>query len=194
MELPDTFEQVEARIAAMLAQGAEDRSSAAHTPVVSSADGDVRVMVLRAFDQAGWSLRFHTDARAPKCAAVAAEPAIRLLIYDRDAKTQLRLLGAGEILNDGAEVDDAWASSTRFARRCYMGAAPGDVADAPTSGLPEDVEGAEPTEEQLAQARRNFAVLRVRLARADWFTLDHRGHRRAILDLANPTQHHWVAP
>ena len=194
MELPGTFEEVEACVAAMLAEGAENRTCAGHTPVVATADGDVRVMVLRAFDRDTWTMRFHTDLRAPKCAVVADDPALHVLIYDRDAKTQLRIAGTGEIVSNGKAVDDAWNASTRFARRCYMGDAPGDISDEPTTGLPAKVEGVQPSERELAAARANFALLRVRLHQADWFTLDHHGHRRAIIDLTRPDNSRWVAP
>lgn len=194
MDLAGTFEDVETRVAAMLVRGTEDRDSAAHTPVVATGDGDVRVMVLRGFDPGRWSLRFHTDLRAPKCAVVQRDPTVHLLIYDREGKTQLRLAGTGEILSQGELVDEAWAASTRFARRCYMGAAPGAPSDTPTTGLPQDVEGVQPSESQLADARAHFALLRVVLRQVDWFALDHHGHRRAILDLADPAGHRWVAP
>lgn len=194
MELPATFDEVETRVAAMLAEGAENRGCAAHTPVVATADGDVRVMVLRAFDPETWTLRFHTDLRAPKCAIVQGDPALHLLVYDRDAKTQLRLAGTAEIVSEGEIVDEAWNASTRFARRCYMGDAPGEISDEPTTGLPPDVEGVQPTERQLADARANFALLLVRLHKADWFTLDHHGHRRAIIDLTDRGNDRWVAP
>ena len=57
---------LKADIIRLLEKAASDRSSPMHTPVVTTADADARIMVLRAFDEENWILRFNTDARAPK--------------------------------------------------------------------------------------------------------------------------------
>ncbi|MBW0145132.1 pyridoxamine 5'-phosphate oxidase family protein [Sphingomicrobium sp. B8] len=178
----------------MLANGVVDRSRAAHTPVVGTADGDQRIMVLRAFDSDAMTLRFHTDSRAPKCAVIEQDPAVHVLIYDRDRKVQLRLAGVGSIETEGQQVDDAWSEATNFARRCYLGSAPGAPSDIPTSGLPDHLEGVAPTDEQLVEARENFALLLVEIETIDWFFLDHHGHRRARIDLRDRGQETWLAP
>lgn len=178
----------------MLSEGAANRSVAAHTPIVGTDDGDLRVMVLRAFDREAMTLRFHTDLRSPKCAIIADRPATHLLVYDRDRKVQLRLAGQGRIVAEGRAVDEAWAASSPFARRCYLGEAPGTPSPTPTSGLPAEVEGIAPTEDQLEAARANFALLVVSLDTIDWFFLDHHGHKRALLDLRDRTADRWLAP
>jgi 3-hydroxyisobutyrate dehydrogenase len=136
-------------------------------------------MVLRGFDAQAWTLRLHTDARAPKAQAVTADPRVAVLLYDKGAKIQIRARGIGAILTDGPAVDSAWATSTNFARRCYLGEGPGAVADAPTSGLPEEFEGVEPDDAQLIPARPNFALLMITLTAVDWLYLAHTGHVRA---------------
>ena len=163
------------------------------TPVVAIADADARVMVLRGFDRVGWRLRFHTDARSPKCKVIGEGAPVGVLFYDRDAKLQVRCRGRGRIGTDTSLVEEAWASSTNFARRCYLGEGPGAVSDTPTSGLPEWAEGVEPDADQLVSARENFAVLLVELQEADWFSLAHTGHRRAIIQLASG-EGRWVSP
>lgn len=162
-----------------LIRAPRDRKSPLHTPVIVTADVDARVMVLRAFDSAAWTLRLHTDTRAPKAAAIAADPRTAVLFYDKGAKIQIRARGSGAILREGAEVDAAWAASTRFARRCYLGEGPGAASDTPTSGLPSEFEGTEPDEAQLIPARENFALLKITLTALDWFYLAHTGHVRA---------------
>lgn len=162
-----------------LIRAPRDRKSPLHTPVIVTADVDARVMVLRAFDAAAWRLRLHTDTRAPKAAAIATDPRIAVLFYDKGAKIQIRARGLGEILQDGAEVDAAWQASTNFARRCYLGEGPGAGSDVPTSGLPPEFEGVEPDETQLVPARENFALLRITLTSLDWLYLAHTGHVRA---------------
>lgn len=148
-------------------------------------------MVLRNFDPVEWTLRFHTDVRAPKVPVIESDPRLTILAYDREAKLQLRLSGLGSIVREGPIADEAWAGSTNFARRCYLGAGPGEPATIATSGLPPEFEGVEPDVEELAPARANFAVLLVKVLEADWFCLAHSGHRRAIV---GPDEARWVTP
>lgn len=180
-----------------LIRAPRDRRSPMHTPVVVTGDVDARVMVLRAFDSDSWRLRFHTDARAPKAQVIAADPRAALLFYDKGAKVQIRVRGTAEIVGQGAEVDAAWAASTNFARRCYLGEGPGAASDAPTSGLPPEFEGAEPDDAQLVPARENFALLRITLTSLDWLYLAHTGHVRAQFvrdDDAAAWEGRWVSP
>ena len=187
----DTLIAVREDIIRRLSEGASDRRSAMHAPVVATADADARVMVLRAFEEESWTLRFHTDARAPKIAVIADDPRIGVLAYDREAKLQLRLRGTARIETRGPQVDAAWEESTNFARRCYLGAAPGDPSRQPTSGLPPAFEGVEPDEAELLPARANFALLLVQIEEADWFSLAHTGHRRALF---RGNEGRWISP
>lgn len=179
-----------------LIRAPRDRKSPMHTPVIVTGDVDARVMVLRAFDSQAWTLRFHTDARAPKAQVVAADPRMAVLFYDKGAKVQIRVRGTGQILREGAEVDAAWAASTNFARRCYLGDGPGGTSDMPTSGLPPEFEGVEPDDAQLVPARANFALLRISLTAFDWLYLAHTGHVRAQFAQApdGGWSGNWIAP
>ena len=187
----DTIEGVRADIDRRLTEGCSDRKSAMHTPVVTTADADARIMVLRDYQPTGSVLRFHTDARAPKVSAIGEGAPVGVLFYDREAKIQIRCHGMGRIESVGASADAAWQESTNFARRCYLGEAPGAVSDHPTSGLPEWAEGVEPDESQLVQARKNFAVLLVEVTSFDWFYLAQTGHVRARLEQG---EGRWIAP
>jgi 3-hydroxyisobutyrate dehydrogenase len=180
-----------------LIRAPRDRKAPMHTPVIVTADVDARVMVLRAFDSTAWTLRFHTDARAPKAQVIAADPRVAVLFYDKGAKIQIRARGTGEILREGAEVDAAWAASTNFARRCYLGDGPGAASDVPTSGLPPEFEGVEPDDVQIIPARENFALLRITLTALDWLYLAHTGHVRAQFVRKEPASvwdGRWVSP
>lgn len=183
-----------------LEEGARNRRSPAHTPVVATVDEggapDQRVMVLRAVDRVAATLRFHTDARSPKTAQLATSGTAHVLIYLPDEKLQLRLSGTARVVREGLEVDAVWAASTRFARRCYLaGAAPGTALAAPGSGLPLSVEGREPDDGELIPARANFAVVMVDVARIDWLRLANSGHRRAVFERnGDAWVGHWVVP
>ena len=136
-------------------------------------------------------MRFHTDARAPKAQLIGAGAPVGVLFYDREARLQIRCHGEGRIEREGAAVDAAWSASSAFARRCYLGDAPGELSDEATSGLPAEVEGRVPEEGLLAPARANFALLLVRVDRFDWLHLAHDGHRRARFDGEGAR---WLAP
>jgi pyridoxamine 5'-phosphate oxidase len=172
-----------------LIRAPRDRKSPMHTPVIVTGDVDARVMVLRAFDSEHWTLRLHTDARAPKAQVVAADPRIAVLFYDKGAKIQIRARGT-------AAIDAAWGASTNFARRCYLGDGPGSGSDVPTSGLPAEFEGVEPDDAQLVPARENFALLRITLTAFDWLYLAHTGHVRAQFARAanGEWEGRWVSP
>lgn len=189
----ESFDEIARDIASRLQEGASDRRSAMHTPVVVTADADARVMVLRSFDQSTRTMRFHTDIRSPKCELIGSGAPVGVLGYDREARIQLRCRGVGRIEGDTAVADAAWAESTEFARRCYLGDGPGTRVSGPSSGLPDWIEGKKPTEEEVAPAREHFAVLLVELSEVDWFFLSHDGHRRAVIDMASG-EWRWITP
>lgn len=194
----ETLEAVLADAAHHLTHAAADRKSAMHVPVVGTADGDLRMMVLRACDPGIGLLRFHTDARSPKAQAIGAGGKASVLAFDPAAKIQLRLRGNARIEVAGPVADGAWAEASEYARRCYLAqGAPGSPAGQPTSGLPAAVEGIRPDAEQLLPARENFAVLLIEPISLDWLYLAHDGHRRAQFARTGPGQDWqgtWVIP
>ncbi len=191
----EQLDEIRADCATRLIRAARERKSPMHTPVIVTADVDARVMVLRAFDAEAWRLRLHTDLRAPKAQALAADPRVAAVFYDKGAKIQLRLRGTGRIESCGPVADAAWAASTNFARRCYLGDGPGAVSPVATSGLPREFEGVEPDDAQLVPARENFAVLLIDIAEVDWLYLAHTGHIRAqFVRDGEGWSARWVAP
>lgn len=188
-----TIDAVLTDIDMQLARAANDRKAPMHTPVVVTSDADARVMVLREWDGANRTLRFHTDVRSPKVGLIGDGAAVGVLFYDSEAKLQLRCRGIARIETDTPAADAAWSGSDTYARRCYLGDPPGEPSEAPTSGLPDWVEGERPTEEQLEPVRSNFAILLVTLDEVDWYHLSHDGHRRALIDLAGG-EGQWLAP
>ena len=190
----DSLDAVITDAVRLLCQGASDRKHGMHLPVVATSDGALRIMVLRAVDPEGPCIRFHTDRRAPKVARIGADPSVSVLAYDKDAGVQLRMRGRGRIETDSAEAKAAWEASTNFARRCYLAPYPPSTAiDGPSPNLPDDVREEEPDEERLeAEARENFAILKVELDEIDWFSLAHDGHRRALWRRGGGST--WLAP
>ncbi|QUL39396.1 pyridoxamine 5'-phosphate oxidase family protein [Erythrobacter sp. JK5] len=192
----DHLDDVQRDLTNRLIRAARDRRSPMHTPGVVTSDIDARTMVLREFDSAAWTLRFHTDSRAPKVGPIEADPRMAVLFYDKGAKVQIRARGTGAILRDADVTRQAWADGSNFARRCYLGDGPGTLAEAPTSGLPAELEGIEPSDAQLEPAWDNFAVLLVELSEIDWLYLAHTGHVRAQFARGDggTWQGRWVTP
>ncbi len=178
-----------------LIRAGNDRKVPMHAPTVVTADVDARVMVLREFDTSAFTLRFHTDTRAPKVAVIDADPRMAVLFYDKAAKVQIRARGQGKVLRDAPVTQAAWDASNNFARRCYLGDGPGTASDTPTSGLPPQFEGVEPTDEEVIAGRPNFSVLLITLEELDWFYLAHTGHIRAQFTReGDDWSGRWVSP
>lgn len=180
-----------------LEAGASSRKSAMHTPVVGTADGDMRVMVLREFDPGTHTLRFHTDVRSPKVGAIESKPDMHVLAYDPEAKIQIRMRGRGRVERDTPAADAAWDASTNFAKRCYLAeSGPSSDSAEPTSGLPQWVEGKNPDDSQVAPARENFAIVLVKVTEFDWLYLANSGHRRAKVTVSDDGQPSasWLVP
>ncbi len=196
MTLADSLDDITADLWARLADAAASGRSAWHTPAVGTADGDVRVMVLRHTDPAAASLRFHTDARSPKAVLIGGGAPVSVLFYDAAAKLQLRCAGIGKAVSTGAPADAAWAASAASSRRCYLAElAPGTISETPTSGLPAAAEGRVPTLAESEAGRANFAVITVALTRIDWLHLAHNGHRRALFERSGDGwAGRWVVP
>lgn len=182
----------------LLVRGGADRKSPLHTPVIASVDEhglpQARVMVLRKADQTAGTLRLHTDARSPKVAQLDGKP-VAVLAYHPAEQVQLRIAGTARIRTEDDVVDGLWNQSTLFARRCYLAEhPPGTPLPGPSSGLPEWIEGQQPTAEQIAPARANFATLWVAVTAIEWLHLANTGHRRAVFSSANGWAGEWLAP
>ena len=182
----------------LLVRGGADRKSPVHTPVIASVDEHglphARVMVLRKADQAAATLRLHTDARSPKVTQLSGKP-VAVLAYHPVEQVQLRIAGTARISTDDDVVDGFWDQSTPFARRCYLAEhPPGTPLPGPSSGLPAWIEGQQPTLEQIAPARANFATLWIEVTAIDWLHLANSGHRRAVFRSTNDWAGEWVAP
>lgn len=192
--LADALEDAWTRLAA----AAGNRHNPMHVPVVASVGVDglpsARVMVLRAVDREAATLRFHTDARSPKCAELDGR-AVAVLAYEDAAAVQLRVSGVARVLREGAEVDAIWAAATPFARRIYLvEATPGSPLPGPGSGLPAAVAGRKPDEAELVPARANFAIVTVAVRGIDWLHLAQGGHRRAVFGASDGWAGQWVVP
>lgn len=184
--LPESLDAVLDDIWTRWVRGSVDRRSAFHTPSVASVslDGkpDQRVMVLRKVHRPTGLLRFHTDVRSSKVAALAKNAEVSVIGYDAGAKIQVRAGGTVQVIQSGAEANTAWAATSPSGRRSYMTLLPpGSRSDHPTSGLGDGPQEA-PSLEASEAARANFSIVQVTLTRLEWLYLASSGHRRAAFD------------
>lgn len=181
---------------ARLDHAVRDRNAVMHAPVVVTADGDARIMVLRAADADLAALRFHTDGRSPKVATIAADARLTVLAYDPAARVQLRIAGTARVEGAGPVADAAWAAASPLSRRCYLAeAGPGAVLDTAGSALPPDVRNHRPTLAQSEAGRGHFAVIMLRAERIDWLQLGRDGGTRAqFVRATDGWQGAWIAP
>lgn len=177
-------------------RGKADRKSPFHTPIVGTNDGNMRIMVLRQVDVMASRLRFHTDVRSSKTAAIGGGAPVSLLGYDPGAKIQIRGWGTGRIEAETPEADAAWAVSSPASRRCYLApTAPGSGSETPTSGLPAHVENRVPDISETEAGRANFSILFTEIHTLEWLYLAHDGHRRAqFTRKGTDWQGRWLIP
>lgn len=175
----------------LLAQGAADRRSAFHTPVIATLGPDgrarLRTVVLRAVDRATGTLRFHTDRRSEKVAEIDRDNRIALHGYDPGSKIQIRIDGRAAVHMDDDIAKAAWTSSQRMSRVCYGTApAPGtSIASGGDFTLPQN-------DAEIAAGEDHFAVVVLTLSSLEWLFLDHAGHRRARFMADGSGQ--WLSP
>lgn len=191
---PPDLAQVREEIFARLGRAVKDRRSAMHTPVIATRgiDGQIkaRVVVLRAFDPAAATLRFHTDVRGKKAAELAADPHLSFAFYDPQDRVQIRVEGTARLHADDALADEAWASSQRMSRVCY------GVMPAPGAAIPGADDFALPeTDDAIAAGRAHFSAVLCRIEHLEYLFLRHAGHRRARFSrTAEGWSGQWLAP
>lgn len=182
-----------------LSEGCTNSRDPFHTPTVATTrqGGPVlRTVVLRTVDKEGSVLGFNTDRRSPKCADLKAEPRLAWHFYDRDRKTQIRIVGIATLHTDDEVATVAWNEVTALGRRCYgQPLGPGvasEDADIPLPDLPA-LEAEDPT--VVAACRANFCTVRCTVTDIDWLHLRFEGHRRARFTRDDDGwTGQWIAP
>jgi len=116
-----------------LSRSASTPQDAMRRMALATADAggaDVRMVVLRDASAERRTLAFHTDARSPKIAAMAADPRVGLLFWDPCEQLQLRCRARAQVVADGDAADAAWAGLSADQRTLYDATrAPGDDAE-----------------------------------------------------------------
>lgn len=178
---------------ALISRGVSDRRSGFHTLQVGTLGLDgapkIRTVVLRAYDEATRTLRFHTDRRSPKVAEIARDPRVALHLYDPPSALQLRIDAVASVEADTPAASEAWDKTRSFSRICYrIERAPGDPIEAPVLGFP-------PRDGEEQDGRDAFSIVQCRMNRLEWLHLSHEGHRRATFQfLPTGIVSQWLVP
>jgi hypothetical protein len=115
-----------------LEAGTRDRAAPARHIVLATTGPhgpEARLLVLRAIDRAAGTLTLWTDTATAKAAQLAEDPRAALLVWDPDARVQVRLR-AGIALRPGTPAE--WSALPESARTLYGGVpAPGAPIQSP---------------------------------------------------------------
>lgn len=172
-----------------LSRGVADRRSAFRSPALATVGPDglpqVRTVVLRAFDPSRRVVTVHSDCRAGKIMALAAQPAVALHVWDAGAQIQLRLNGMAAVFT-GPAARGAWDRLHAGSRAAYT------VAGQPGTRVA-DPDGLERVSEVEGFAR--FAVIEITLSAVEWLHLAKDGHKRARFAWCEAEQTaEWLVP
>ena len=181
---PASHGEILKRIWKHLDLGVIDREHPFHTPVFATISNDApapRIVVLRRF----WRknprrLAFHTHSGSTKVSEIEANPRISWLFYHPSDRFQLRIAGTATIHRDDELADEQWNATALFSRRCYIGEAPSQFSDKPTSGLPDSLIDRKPTPEESETGRKNFVVISSTIDSIDCMELRFKGNRRSL--------------
>ncbi len=140
----------------------------------------LRTVVLRGASPEERITICYSDERAGKVEEIRHRDAVSWLFWDEGTKVQLRLNGRATVHSGDSLTAEHWDRTTPGNRRSYLALpAPGSVQPVATSGLPEGLDSRQPTEEEGAAGRENFAVIVTKVDRLEWLWLGKGGHRRA---------------
>ena len=184
----------------LLVHGSQTPGDAFYTGTLGTMASDgvsLRMVVLREANTPQKTLVCYSDIRAAKVQQIGVNHSVSLLFWDSERKIQLRLSGKATLHTDDALADRHWQQTSLSNRRSYLSVpAPGSRESEPTSGLPNDLDTREPTEEESGRGRTNFAVIVVAVHSLDWLYLARGGHRRAMFtyQAGELTEASWVVP
>ncbi len=157
----------------------------------------LRTVVLRKVIPETRELWFYTDLRSRKVGEIESDPRVALLFHSLGEDTQLRIQAEAEIHHRDSLAEEAWRALAPRRRLDYLVSGPRGLPWAwATSGLPAALENRDPTQEESAAGRGNFAVVVCRVRQMDWLYLTPNGHRRANFTWTGEgqLQTSWLVP
>ncbi len=168
-----------------------DRSHPLGLFAVSTVDGqghaDCRTLVLRGANRETACLWFYTDVRAAKVAQLRANPAACAVAYERGDGVQLRIKGMVELHHENDLALRHWEQVEFHIHHSYATPfSPGQSLRHPDPKMREYRQ--RPDALDMDAARRNFAVMEMKIDLIDWLQIGEAGDQRALLrpDLWQP--------
>jgi len=154
-----------------------------HNPVVANVNEhgvNLRTLVVRKVWADKKQLAFNTDIRSGKWKEIHQQNKISWLFYDDVQKVQIRLSGIATLHSDDTLADESWGASSPSSRKIYLcNPGPSSISVIATSGLPDALEGNNPTPEESEAGRKNFGTIITTINWMEWLWLNSAGHRRA---------------
>ncbi len=180
-------------LSVQLQVAASSSHASMHLMTVATVDDhghpDARTVVLRHADPVDRTIRFHSDVRCGKIAAIRRTPQVALHWYLQTLQMQVRIAATATVHHLDATATTAWDASRPMSRACYTPSiAPGDVTScfppAPLAPAIDDTTG-------LA----HFAVVVCRFDAFELLALHASGHQRVRVHLdAVPVTWDVLAP
>lgn len=183
----------------LLINGANSSRHPFHSPsvaTINSGSPEIRTIILRKAIPEEKTLIFYTDYRSPKVSQIKLNNQISWLFYDAKSRIQLRIKTDATIYYKDEISLKSWNDLRLESRKCYLvHPATSKMSITPTDGLPEHFNCSSLTEESVAHAYENFAVIRNIVKEIDWLFLKHDGHRRAQFIIhEHEVEKHWLIP
>lgn len=176
----------------MMEEAVANRRAAFHQVTVANlgtdGEAEARTVVLRGADRNAKTVRFHTDRRSGKFAALSAHPRASIHLYDHAAKVQIRLRGTAALHTSDALAEGLWSAMRDMSKVCYrQPVGPGAPIASPLAAIADGL---------LADADgfANFVAVVVHVHELEWLYLAARGHRRALVDYHGGALPRWLAP
>jgi hypothetical protein len=168
-----------------------------HQPVVANSNAwgvNMRTVVLREACNVEKTLRFYTDIRTGKWAALQQDQTISWLFYDNEARIQIRASGMASLHQDDELANHAWANVNPTSRKNYSSILiPSAEIMLPLDGMQEAVAIASKKNEA---GRENFGVVVSKVLWMEWLWLNPPCHYKAnfMYDAQGDFTASWLVP
>ena len=147
---------------------------------------EARTVIVRSVDPVHKIISFNTDIRSPKFRQIQNNPNTSWLFYDPDLRMQLRGKAIATLHTNDEIEDVGWRQARLNCKITYTAPfAPGSNMDAPYLL---DLNRTDVADDELAVARKNFAIVQTKIISMDWVFLHYKGNRRAFFDYQKQTQ------
>ena len=130
-------------------------------------------------------LSFNTNNSSDKITHISKNNNVSALFYDKDAKTQIRIIGKAVINNNNNYCKDKWGKMSKQSRECYFQT----INPGKTIEHPDNV-----TSKYNQKMSENFTIIDINILRIDWLYLSASGHSRAKYTKENNYEGEWIAP